>query len=114
MIRSSGPFDTIESAQEFMALLGEQVDRAADEVRHELGAIVEGRHERRRDAWRLVLYKVTTLSTHVATSRRLLHDLRTLRNLLHRNGGDDEERDRRPDADTAGNRATISPAEEAT
>ena len=82
--RTNSPFDTIESAQEFMALLGEQVDQAADEVRSELAAMPEG-HERRRDAWRLLLYKVTSLSTQVATSRRLLNDLRTLRNLLRRN-----------------------------
>ena len=80
-----GPFDTIESAQEFLALLGEQVDRALDEVRGELVSITDGREERRRDAWQLVMYKVTKLSAHIAASRRLLNDLRTLRNLLHRN-----------------------------
>ena len=54
-------------------------------MREELEAC-SGPHEQRKiDALQVVLYTTTKLSSHVATSRRLLNDLRTLRNLLQRN-----------------------------
>jgi hypothetical protein len=85
MIHSDAPFSTIESAHEFLALLGETIDEALNEVREELAACTGGQQQRRTDAWRVVLYTTTKLGSHVATSRRLLNDLRTLRNLMHRN-----------------------------
>ena len=84
MTHTDAPFGTIESAHEFMALLCESIDEALDEVRQELEVCAERGQERRLDGWRVALYTTTKLRTHVATSRRLLNDLRTLRNLLHR------------------------------
>src|SRR5262245_65330708 len=84
MIRTEAPFDTIESAQEFLALLGVAIDEARAHVRQEIEACADGRQQRRVDAWQVVLYTTTKLETHVTASRRLLNDLRTLRNLLHR------------------------------
>lgn len=88
MAHSDAPFSTIENAHEFLALLGETIDEALSEVQKELSACAGLRQQRRVDAWQVVLYTTTKLSSHVATSRRLLNDLRTLRNLLHRNAGD--------------------------
>lgn len=84
------PFHSIESAHEFLALLGETIDDALVEVQQELTACTMRRQTRQVDAWRLVLYTTTKLGTQVAASRRLLNDLRTLRNLLHRQPAPDE------------------------
>ena len=84
MDRSDAPFSTIENAHEFLALLGTTIDQALGEVHDELAACTGLQQQRRLDAWRVVLYTTTKLSSHVATSRRLLNDLRTLRNLMHR------------------------------
>lgn len=83
------PFGTIESAHEFITLLGEQIEEALSEARLELSACTERASERRVEAWQLIVYTLTRLSSHVAKSRMLLNDLRTLRNLLHRTGAAD-------------------------
>ena len=88
MDHTDAPFGTIESAHEFLGCLGEAIDQALSEVQQELSDCVLLRQHRRVDAWRVVFHTTTQLSSHVATSRRLLNDLRTLRNLLHRNAGD--------------------------
>jgi hypothetical protein len=84
MIRSHASFSTIESAQEFLALLSETIDEALDDVRQELSACTDRPPRRQTEAWQLVFYTTTRLATHVAASRRLLNDLRTLRNLMRR------------------------------
>ena len=86
MTASEGPFSTIESAHEFLSLLAEQIDEALAEARLELADCPAGQPGRRTEAWQLVIYTMTKVSFHVTTSRRLMNDLRTLRNLLHRTG----------------------------
>ncbi len=78
------PFSTVESAQEFLALLAEAIDEALEAARAERRACSDDHLERRADAWQLVAYTLTKLSSHVTSSRRLMNDLRTLRNLLER------------------------------
>ena|SRR5687767_8172908 len=91
MVNSNAPFTTIESAQEFLVLLSEQIDEAIVEVRGEL-SIRAGRTEARRvEAWQVVLHTLTRLSSQIATSRRLVNDLRSLRNLMQRTGGVERE-----------------------
>lgn len=82
------PFTTIESAQEFLALLAEAIDEALDSARAERRACGDGHLERRAEAWQLVDYTLTKLSSNVKSSRRLMNDLRTLRNLLERTSED--------------------------
>lgn len=82
--RGDEPFQSIESAHEFLALLGETIEDALEEVQQELAVCTKRQEPRQVDAWRVVLFTTKKLGTHVATSRRLLNDLRTLRNLLHR------------------------------
>ena len=84
MAHSDAPFSTIENAHEFLGFLGDAIDEAIVEVKKELSGHTALQHERQLDAWRVVLHTTTKLSSHVATSRRLLNDLRTLRNLLNR------------------------------
>jgi hypothetical protein len=76
------PFSTIESAQEFLVLLTHAIDEALDAARAEHRACNEEQLERRAEAWQLVAYTLTRLSSHVTNSRRLMNDLRTMRNLL--------------------------------
>jgi len=75
---SQTAFDTIESAQEFLALLREAVDESKltteSDIKQEEG--------RNLDALRLVLYKLEKLEQHLKVTGRLLNDLRTLRRLL--------------------------------
>jgi len=74
------PFDTIESAQEFLGLLREAVDEAKQSAEGDIAA--EAGTGRRVDALRLVVYKLDKLDQHMKSSGRLLNDLRTLRRLM--------------------------------
>jgi hypothetical protein len=75
------PFDSIESAQEFMALLQDSVAEAVEDVCHKLEKTPLG-EPRRAQALQLAQYKLGQLSSHVQKSRRILNDLRTIRKLL--------------------------------
>jgi hypothetical protein len=76
------PFDTIESAQEFLGLLREAVDDAKNHAEADVVAEQGAQSSRRLDAVRLVVYKLDKLEQHMKSSCRLLNDLRTLRRLL--------------------------------
>ncbi len=76
------PFDNIESAQEYLALLSQALEEASENAEADLLGQVNSQVPRRRDALRLVLYKLEKLERHIKASRRLLNDLRTLRRLL--------------------------------
>jgi len=69
----------VESAQQFVELLAEAIEEARGEVDADLEI---PQAERRLEALRLVSFKLSRLSLHMAASRRLLNDLRTLRRLL--------------------------------
>jgi hypothetical protein len=73
-------FETLESAYDFVALLGDTVA----EVKRELAGDLERESagSRRLDALRLTAYNVNKLELHLNRSRRILNDLRTLRRLL--------------------------------
>lgn len=83
---ANGPFTTIESAQEFLALLATAIDDAVADANEECSACAARHQERAVAAWRLVLYKMSRLSEDVSRSRGVLDDLRALRNLLQRAG----------------------------
>ena len=74
------PFESVESAQQYIALLVEQVEEVE-------GALLEDMAQaspesRRAEALHLVKYKLNQLKTHLTASRRILNDLRALRRLL--------------------------------
>lgn len=74
------PFDTIESALEFLALFESAIDEAVQNVHDDIA--VEQGASRQIDALRLVAYKLEKLRAHIASSKRVTNDLRTLRRLL--------------------------------
>jgi hypothetical protein len=76
------PFDNIESAQEYLVLLSQALEEATANAEADILGEETSKTARRRDALRLVLYKLEKLEQHIKTSRRLLNDLRTLRRLL--------------------------------
>jgi len=78
---SKTPFDTIESAQEFLGLLREAVNEAKQTAEEDI-ADRDSKPARHVDALRLVSYKLEKLEQHLKVSGRLLNDLRSLRRLL--------------------------------
>ncbi|MGH8720816.1 MAG: hypothetical protein ACREU4_02450, partial [Burkholderiales bacterium] len=76
------PFDSIEGALEYIALLGEAIEKASSDVEDEAARARAQGAARRLDALQLAAYKLDRLAAHVSTSHRLLNDLRTLRRLL--------------------------------
>ena len=76
------PFASLESAQEYVGLLGTAVDDTQQEIQQALDVAAEEHAERRHEALLLVNYKLSQLRHHVTTTGRLLNDLRMLRRLL--------------------------------
>ena len=75
------PFDSLESAHEYVRLLIEAITDARKDVAADVAAN-EAKPDRRLEAVRLVQYKLEKLEAHLQSSSRLLNDLRTLRRLL--------------------------------
>jgi hypothetical protein len=73
-----GPFSSLESAHEYVTLLGQQVRDVRSSILEDM-TIADGR---RLDALRIVDLKLTQLDQHLAASGRALNDLRALRRLL--------------------------------
>ena len=76
------PFPSLESAQEYINLLGTAVDDAIGDIQQDIEAAGAEQAERRLEALHLVNYKLGRLGQHVGATGRLLNDLRTLRRLL--------------------------------
>ena len=76
------PFDSIESAYDFMNILAETILDAMKDLRSDHAVAVKGGQERTAKALELALYKTKTLNCYVAKSRRALNDLRTIRRLI--------------------------------
>jgi DNA repair exonuclease SbcCD ATPase subunit len=76
------PFDNIESAQKYLTLLSQGLQEATQNAEGDILGEANSQISRRRDALRLVAYKLEKLEQHIKASRRLLNDLRTLRRLL--------------------------------
>jgi hypothetical protein len=76
------PFETIESAHEYVTLLVTQVEQAAAGLTEDVEAAKKEDAGRRIEALRLVNYKLNQLKHHLHASGRILNDLRALRRLL--------------------------------
>jgi hypothetical protein len=83
---SDTPFETIESALEYVTLLARQVEDVGTGIVEDISTAAEMRASRRVDALRLVDYKLRQLTTHLAASRRILNDLRMLRRVVATDG----------------------------
>jgi hypothetical protein len=80
---TSKPFESLESAHEYVGLLREVLDEAYVAILDEMAAAKQlAGVERRVDALRLVEHKLNLLRSHLLESLILLNDLRTLRRLL--------------------------------
>ena len=77
------PFDTLESALEFVQLLQQESEKTRAEV-ESLMNNAEDVSSRRVEALRLVNHKHSQLHSYMDSSQRVLHDLRVLRTLLLR------------------------------
>jgi hypothetical protein len=75
------PFETIESAREFMVVLETVIAKAQSELQTMLDDVSD---ERRTEALRLALFKISQLDAHTRKSRRILNDLGLIRSLLVR------------------------------
>jgi uncharacterized membrane-anchored protein YhcB (DUF1043 family) len=80
--RRETPFDNIESAEQFVKLLIEAIKESKHDVDEEV-ALTEVNHTgRSKKALQLISANLAKLSQHMATSRRILNHLKTLRRLL--------------------------------
>ena len=81
------PFDSLESAHQFVDLLLDAIQEAQQEVAEDLAQAQNNGAARRVQALLLVTHKLERLSFHISRSRRLLNDLRMLRRLLLEDSG---------------------------
>jgi hypothetical protein len=80
--KSETPFDNIESAHEYVSHLLNATQEAQAQIETEILRAASPELARRKQALQLVCYKLDKLASHIAASRRILNDLRTLRRLL--------------------------------
>lgn len=81
--REAAPFESIEEAQQYLALLLEVVRESKSDVDADIAdSASNGSEARRAEAMRVVAYKLDRLGAHLKGSLLLLNDLRTLRRLL--------------------------------
>jgi hypothetical protein len=80
--KSETPFDTLEGAHEYVALMAEIAEDVRRDVEGEIASTSAESEQRRKEALQLISYNLTKLSTHLTSSRRILNDLRSLRRLL--------------------------------
>lgn len=78
----AGPFDSLESAHEYLSLLRETLEEAYTSILDDTEVARSGGARRRVDALRLVEHKLNHLRQHLLASLILLNDLKMLRRLL--------------------------------
>jgi hypothetical protein len=76
------PFESIESAHEFLRLLASTVVEAKRDLEADIPAEPNSNISRRVEALQLASYNLGKLEHHVKTSARILNDLRMLRRVL--------------------------------
>ncbi len=78
------PFQSIESAHDFMLVLENVIVDAQGELQRMLDDANSASDGRRTEAVRLALFKISQLEIHTRKSRRILNDLGLIRSLLAR------------------------------
>jgi hypothetical protein len=76
------PFDSIESAHDFVILLAQTVLETKRDIDADIQRETNGKTNRRLEALRIASYSLDRLDAHLSRSRRILNDLRSLRRLL--------------------------------
>jgi hypothetical protein len=82
MDRATIPFDSIESAQQFVIALAEKVLESKQELELDLNREPAPTPSRRADALGLAVKSLHDLDFCLGQSRRILNDLRSLRRLM--------------------------------
>jgi len=76
------PFDSIESAQEYMNILATTLLDVMNDLKRDHDVALRDGELRRAQAIDLAMFKLKTLVCYVYKSRRTLNDLRILRRLI--------------------------------
>ena len=76
------PFDSIESAHDYMDILATTALEALSELKRDRDLALKDGDLRRAQAIDLAIFKLKTLNCYVYKSRRTLNDLRILRRLI--------------------------------
>lgn len=76
------PFESIESAHEYMDILAATALEALAELKRDRDQALRDGDQRRAKALELAMFKLKMLGCHVFKSRRMLNDLRILRRLI--------------------------------
>ncbi len=76
------PFESIESAEQFIELLIEAIEESKRDVDADIALRDGNRSGRSKKALQLVSANLAKLNQHMTTGRRILGHLRTLRRLL--------------------------------
>lgn len=76
------PFESIESAHEYMHILALTILEVMSELKTDRDRALQEGQLRRAQAIDLAMFKLKTLGCYVFKSRRMLNDLRTLRRLI--------------------------------
>ena len=79
---ASARFESLESAYQYVSLLGEVLEETIKEIDDETDLARSATATRRVHALQLVSFKLERLRHHLDGSRRALNDLRMLRRLL--------------------------------
>jgi hypothetical protein len=79
---SETPFDSIESAHDFVSLLSEAVAQTRQDIEADIQRESGGKSPRRLEALRVASYNLEKLEIQMTKSGRILNDLRSLRRLL--------------------------------
>jgi len=80
--RPETPFDNIESAEQFVKLLIEAIDQSRRDVDADIAGQDGNASGPTKKALQLISSNLAKLGQHMATSRRILNHLKTLRRLL--------------------------------
>jgi hypothetical protein len=78
----AGPFDSLESAHNYLSLLREALEEAQASILDDAEVAQKQGATRRLDALQLVDHKLDRLRQNLLSSLVLINDLRTLRRLL--------------------------------
>jgi hypothetical protein len=77
-----GPFETIESAQEFLRLLVGAVVEAKRDLHEQIDEETTPRAPRKKEALQVALFSLNKLEKHIQISLCTLNDLRSLRRVM--------------------------------
>jgi hypothetical protein len=79
---ADGPFDSIESAQEYMNILAATALEVMGDLKRDREVALREGADRKAQAIQLAIFKLKQLNCNVYRSRRMLNDLRILRRLI--------------------------------